>query len=452
MIEEEILGSEGPMITNGSNKKVYVGMAADLLHPGQLNIIKEAEKLGEVTLGLLTDKAIASYKRLPFMTYEQRKLVTEQIKGIKEVIPQKTLDYTENLRLIKPDYVVHGDDWRTGVQKNTRQQVIDTLKEWGGILIEIPYTQGISSTQLIARLREAGTTPETRMKRLRRLIESKPPVRILEAHNGLTGLIVENAQVENFQGQTKEFDGIWVSSLTDSTAKGKPDIELVDSSSRINTIEHILEVTTKPLIVDGDTGGLTEHFVFMVRTLERLGVSAIIIEDKVGPKRNSLFGTEVPQTQDSIEDFAHKISQGKKAQVTKDFMVIARIESLILKKGKWDALLRAKAYMEAGADAILIHSKEESPAEILDFCQDYNKIDNRVPLIVVPSTFNKISEEELANAGVNVIIYANHLIRSAYPVMVKTAESILKNGRSFEAEEYCMPIKDLLNLISRDTN
>ena len=427
-------------------KKVYVGMSADLIHPGHLNIINEAKKIGDVVLGLLTDEAIASYKRLPFLSYEQRKIIMGNIKGINEIVPQKTLDYVPNLRKLKPDYVVHGDDWKEGAQKQTRQRVIDALNEWGGELVEIPYTSGISSAQLNASLREVGTTPEIRMRRFRRLLQSKPLIRILEAHNGLTGLIVENANVVK-DSLTKEFDGAWISSLTDSTAKGKPDTGFVDFTSRLNTIDHVLESTTKPLIVDGDNGGETEHFVFMVKTLERLGVSAVIIEDKIGLKKNSLFGTDVIQNQDSIEGFSHKISQGKKVQVTDDFMVIARIESLILKKGVWDALLRARAYIEAGADAIMIHSKEKDSEEIINFCKEYSKFDKKVYLVAIPSTYNQTTEKELMDVGVNVVIYANHMLRSAYPNMVKTAESILLNERAYEAEDFCMPIKEILNLI-----
>jgi phosphoenolpyruvate phosphomutase / 2-hydroxyethylphosphonate cytidylyltransferase len=428
-------------------KKVYVGMAVDLLHTGHLNIIEEARKLGEVTIGLVTDKGIASYKRLPFMEFEQRKRIIENIKGVVDVIPQDSLDYVPNLKRLRPDYVVHGDDWKEGIQKVIRERVLETLKEWGGSIIDVPYTKGISSTQLKEGLKNIGTTPEIRMKRLRRLINSKSIVKFLEAHNGLTGLIVENTKVTDEKGLEKEFDGIWISSLTDSIAKGKPDIELVDSSSRINTIEHILEVTTKPLIVDGDSGGLAEHFIYMVRTLERLGVSAIIIEDKIGLKRNSLYGTDVDQTQANIEDFSRKISQGKKSQITEDFMIIARIESLILKSGMQDSLQRAKAYIEAGADGIMIHSKEKNGSEILEFCREYNKFENKVPLIVVPSTYNHFKEEELSNAGVDVVIYANHLLRSAYPAMKKTAESILQNGRSQESNDLCLSIKEILDLI-----
>lgn len=427
-------------------KKVYVGMSADMIHPGHLNIIKEASKLGDVIIGLLTDKAIASYKRLPTLKYEQRKIIIENVKGVSEVVPQNELDYSVNLRKIKPDYVVHGDDWKKGVQQKTRQKVIDTLNEWGGKLHEVPYTKGISSTQLNQSLREIGTTPEIRMERLRRLLESKDMVSVMEAHNGLTGLIVENIFVEN-EGRKKEFDAMWLSSLTDSTAKGKPDIEAVDVTSRLHGLNDILEVTTKPIIYDGDTGGIPEHFVFTVRTLERLGVSAIIIEDKTGLKKNSLFGTEVPQTQASIQDFCHKISVGKKAQVTKSFMIIARIESLILNQGVDDAITRAEAYINAGADGIMIHSKQKDGKEILEFCERYSRLEGRVPLVAVPSSYNHLTETQLKEAGVNIVIYANHLLRSAYPAMVDVAKSILTHERSLEANDKCMSIKEILNLI-----
>lgn len=427
-------------------KKVYVGMSADLVHPGHINIIKEAAKLGEVTIGLLTDKAIASYKRLPFLTYEQRKTVIEQIKGVHNVVPQFTLDYSSNLREHKPDYVVHGDDWGSGVQAGTRQKVIDTLNEWGGKLIEVPYTPGISSTQLHNDLKAIGTTPNIRLRTLGRLIAAKSFVRVLEVHNGLTGLIVENLKVE-MDGATREFDCMWSSSLTDSTAKGKPDIEAVDMTSRMATVNSIFEVTTKPLIFDADTGGRPEHFEFTVKSLERLGISAVIIEDKIGLKKNSLFGTEVPQTQDTIENFCNKIRVGKKAQITSDFMVIARIESFILGKGLNDAIKRASAYIDAGADSIMVHSKEKNPEEIFRFCEQYKELSLRMPLVVVPSSYNEVYEKDLADAGANIIIYANHMLRSAYPAMLRVAESILKHGRSADCDEECMPINEILDLI-----
>ncbi|MCT7630173.1 phosphoenolpyruvate mutase [Aliarcobacter butzleri] len=425
------------------SKKVYVGMSADLVHPGHINILKVASQFGDITVGLLTDKAIASYKRLPYMSYEQRKAVIENIKGVKEVIPQNTLDYRPNLELLKPDFVVHGDDWKEGVQAKTRQQVIDTLAKWGGELIEPSYTDGISSTVLNKSLKELGTTPDIRRKRLRRLIDSKEVVRIMETHNALSGLIVENIKANN----GIEYDGMWSSSLTDSTSKGKPDIEAVDVTARINTVNEIFEVTTKPMIYDADTGGIAEHFVFTVRTLERTGVSAVIIEDKTGLKKNSLFGTEVEQTQDSIENFCAKIKVGKKAQITDDFMIIARIESLILDKGMDDAIARAKAYIEAGADGIMIHSRQKSPNEILEFCKILREYNENIPIVVVPTSFNQITAKELSKAGVNIVIYANHMLRAAYPGMKNVAKSILENDRSLEAEEQLLSIKEILDLI-----
>ena len=432
---------------NKKSKKVYIGMSADLIHQGHLNEIAEGCKLGQVIIGLLTDEAIASYKRLPLIAFNERKLIVENLKRVEKVVPQTSLDYVSNLKAIKPDYVVHGDDWKTGIQKEIRQRVIDTLAEWGGVLVEPKYTEGISSTDLISAVKAQGITPGKRMRTLRRLINIKPIVRILEAHNGLTGLIVEKTSI-NKDGKNIEFDGIWESSLTDSTAKGKPDTELVDFSSRFSTIEEILEVTTKPIIVDGDTGGRIDHFKFRVKTLERLGVSAIIIEDKVGDKRNSLFGTTVPQQQDSIEHFSQKIHEGKQSQITEDFMIIARVESLILKKGMADALKRAEAYIAAGADGIMIHSKEKDGKEIIEFCENFQKFEMKVPLIVVPSTYSHMTESELQDLGISVIIYANHLLRSAYPSMINAAQSILENSRSQEAsDEYCMSIKDIITLI-----
>ena len=427
-------------------KKVYVAMSADIIHQGHLNVLNEARKFGDIIVGLHTDNVIRGYWRNPIMKYEERKEVVSNIKGVISVVPQDSLDQVENLRRIRPDYVFHGDDWKEGFQKEFREKVIAVIKEWGGELVEVPYTQGVSISKLDEELAQIGITPQMRMKSLKELIYSKKPVRILEAHNGLTGLIVEKTKVEK-EGKIKEFDGMWVSSLCDSTAKGKPDIELVDLTSRLNTINDILEVTTKPIIVDGDTGGQIEHFVYTVKTLERLGVSAIIIEDKTGLKKNSLFGTEVTQTQDTIEHFTDKIRAGREARVTSDFMIISRIESLIAKAGMDDAIKRAKAYIEAGTDGIMIHSKEKDGKEIIEFCEKYNKFENKVPLIVVPTSYNFMREEELVELGVSVIIYANHLIRSAYPAMLNTAKSILSNGRSKEASINCMPIKEILTLI-----
>lgn len=427
-------------------KKVYIAMSADIIHHGHLNVIEKAREYGDVIIGLHSDKVIQDYWRTPIMSYEERESVVKNIKGVCKVVVQDTLDQCENLLAIKPDYVFHGDDWKNGDQKELREKVIEVLNMWGGELIEVPYTEGTSISRLEEAINEGGITPQKRKRKLKELIYSKGLVRILEAHNGLTGLIVEKTKVED-NGKIKQFDGMWVSSLCDSTAKGKPDIELVDLTSRLNTINDILEVTTKPIILDGDTGGKIEHFVYTVKTLERLGVSAIIIEDKVGLKKNSLFGTEVKQTQDTIEGFCAKIRAGREARVTNDFMVISRIESLIAGAGMEDALKRAKAYVDAGTDGIMIHSKEKDGEEIREFCREYNKFENRVPLVLVPTSYNYLTEDELRELGVNVVIHANHLIRSAYPAMVNTAKSILEHDRSLEASDYCMPIKEILTLI-----
>lgn len=430
-----------------SKKMVYLGMIADIMHPGLINIISEGAKYGDVMIGLFTDKAIATHKRLPYLTYEQRKNVVEHIQGVAQVVPQDDWSYVPNLKKYKPDYIIHGDDWVEGPDKYIREEVFALMKEQGGEVIEIPYTKGISSTGLAEEFAKMGTTPQARMKTLRRLITAKPIVRILESHSGLTGLIIENTAVQK-DGKNLEFDGMWASSLTDSTSKGKPDIEAVDLTTRLHDLNDTLEVTTKPVIFDGDTGGKPEHFPFMVRTLERLGISAVIIEDKVGLKQNSLFGTEAIQTQDTIEGFCDKIRIGKAAQVTRDFMIIARIESLIAGKPVEDALERAFAYVAAGADGVMIHSRNKDGEDIHEFCKRFREQDSHTPIVVVPTTFNHITEDEFAEWGVNIVIYANHMLRSAYPAMVHCAESILEHGRCKEAsEEYCMPIKEILTLI-----
>ncbi len=429
-----------------ANKKVYLGMVADIMHPGLINIIKEGAKYGDLIIGLYTDKAVAEHKRLPFLTYDQRRQVVENIKGVAEVVPQDEWSYIPNLRKLRPDYIIHGDDWKTGIDSELRGEVFEVMKELGGKVIEIPYTKGINSSGLVEEEKSLGTTPEVRMKCLRRLIAAKPVVRIMEAHDGLCGLIIENAEVQA-NGKTNVFDGMWSSSLTDSTSKGKPDIEAVDLTTRLQDLNNILECTTKPIIFDGDTGGKIEHFVFTVRTLERHGISAVIIEDKVGLKKNSLFGTDAIQTQDTIEHFCRKIHAGKEAQVTDDFMIIARIESLIAGKSVDDAMERAIAYVNAGADGIMIHSKNKSGEDIREFCLRFRNVHPKVPVVVVPTTYNHIYEKELAEWGVNVVIYANHMLRSAYPAMKKTAETILKNERSLEVNDMCMPIKEILELI-----
>ena len=428
------------------NKVVYLGMVGDILHPGLINIINEATKLGDVMVGLYTDKAIAAYRRLPYMTYEQRKQVVENIKGVTQVVAQDDYSYIPNLLKYKPNYIIHGDDWKEGRDSELRDAVFKTMHEIGGEVVEIPYTKGINSSSLGKDIRGIGTTPDIRLKALRRLIAAKPIVRILETHDGLSGLIAENLEIENGP-KINSFDGMWSSSLTDSTSKGKPDIEAVDLTTRMQDLTNILECTTKPIIYDGDTGGKPEHFAFAVRTLERNGISAVIIEDKIGLKKNSLFGTDAVQIQDSIEGFCHKIKIGKNAQVTDDFMVIARCESLIAGKSVDDALERCFSYVEAGADGIMIHSKNKTGEDIKQFCVKFRKKYTSIPIVVVPTTYNQIKEEELHSWGVNVVIYANHMLRAAYPAMLKCATTILENERSLETDPICMPIKEILELI-----
>lgn len=432
-----------------NNKTVYISFSTDVLHGGHIGIIQKASALGRVVVGVLSDEAVASYKRYPLLSFQERAELLSNIKGVDEVIEQKTLSYAENLRALKPDYVVHGDDWKQGLQTTIRNEVIEVLGEYGGELVEYPYSDKEAYQDMEKNAREQLSIPDIRRGRLRKLLAMKGCISALEAHSGITGLIAEKTTVLK-DGKTYQFDAMWVSSLCDSTAKGKPDIELVDLTSRLRTIDDIMEVTTKPIIIDGDTGGMTEHFGYTVRTLERMGVSAIIIEDKTGLKKNSLFGTDVEQTQDSIENFSQKIAAGKSAQKTKDFMVIARIESLILERGMDDALTRAFAFVKAGADGIMIHSRRKDPAEIFEFVEKFRAQDQATPLVVVPTSFNTVTEEEFKARGVNIVIYANQLTRSGFPAMQRAAELILENHRAKEADDTCMSIKDILTLIPED--
>ena len=427
---------------------VYVGLSADILHEGHINILKTANKLGEVTVGLLTDKAIASYKKIPHLSYKQREIVLKNMKYVKKVIPQNTLDYRSNLNLLKPKYVVHGDDWQTGIQKVTRMQVIKTLKKWNGKLIEPKYTKNISSSLIKENILRVGTSPDKRKSKLRRIMEAKKIVRILESHSALTGLIIENLKVIKKQNYL-EFDGMWSSSLTDSALRGKPDNQSVDYSTRIQGLNEILEVTTKPIIFDADNGGRLEHLPYMIKSLERIGVSAAIIEDKVGLKKNSLFKNQSGVKQDSIKKFCQKIAKAKDTKISDDFLIIARIESFILGKSLSDALKRAEAYSKAGADAILIHSKENNPSQIFSFAKKFTKSKFFKPMVAVPSSYSKTYERDFIKNGFKIVIYANHLMRAAYPAMLSAAKSILFNNRSFNIENKISPIKDIINLIKQ---
>lgn len=427
-------------------KKVYTCFCTDVVHEGHRNIIHEAGKYGEVIVGVLSDEAMIRFNRFPTVSFEERMQIVKDIGEVSQVMVQNDVMYDRVVREIRPDYVIHGDNWLEGPMKAIRDNVASLLSTYGGQIIDVPYTCNERVKTIDDRIKAKLAMPEYRRKRLRQLIEIRPIVKAIEVHSGITGLIAEKTIVEH-QGELDQFDAMWISSLCDSTAKGKPDIELVDMTSRFRTIDDVTEVTTKPIIFDGDTGGQTEHFVYTVRTLEKMGVSAVIIEDKTGLKKNSLFGTEVEQTQDSIEGFSAKIAAGKKAQLTDDFMIIARIESLILERGMEDALNRAQAFVSAGADGIMIHSRKKSPAEIIEFCDRFREEDKNTPIVVVPSSFNSITEAELADHGVNIVIYANQLTRSAFPAMQKTAEDILRYHRAQEVDSRLLPIKDIITLI-----
>ena len=432
-----------------NERTVYMCFSTEYIHSGHVAIINKARRLGRLIIGVLSDEAVSSYKRFPMIPFSERKALIENLSGVERVVEQKTLSYAENLRKLKPDYVVHGNDWCEGFQKPIRQEVCDVLEEFGGKLVEYPYSDNPMYKELDANHRAELSMPDIRRGRLRKLINMKGLVTAMEAHSGITGLIVENTKVLQ-EGKTYQFDAMWVSSLCDSTAKGKPDIELVDMTSRFRTIDDIMEVTTKPIIFDGDTGGLTEHFVYTVRSLERMGVSMVIIEDKTGLKKNSLFGTEVQQTQASIPDFCEKIRAGKKAQKTREFMICARIESLILERGMEDALDRAFAFVEAGADAIMIHSRKKDPSEIFEFIRLFRVKNQTTPLVVVPTSFNTVTEEEFKERGVNVVIYANQLTRTGFPAMQDAARTILENHRAKECDDKCMSIKEIINLIPEE--
>lgn len=427
-------------------KTVYTCFCTDVIHEGHLNILREAKKHGRVVVGALSDEALIRYNHFPTISLSERVKLYASLDGVDEVVVQDDMLYDGVIERLRPDYVIHGDNWREGVESALRDNVLAALKKFGGELLEVSYTRSEETRKIDRSLKERLAMPEYRRRRLRQLVKLCPIVKALEVHSGLTGLIAEKTVVER-EGKLDQFDAMWVSSLCDSTAKGKPDIELVDMSSRLRTIDDVMEVTTKPIILDGDTGGLSEHFVYNVRTLERMGVSAVIIEDKTGLKKNSLFGTEVEQTQDSIESFTAKIAAGKRAQLTEDFMIIARVESLILERGMQDALTRAFAYVAAGADGIMIHSRKKEPTEILDFCDKFREKDKETPLVVVPTSFNSVTEEELAAHGVNIVIYANQLTRSAFPAMQSTAVEILRHHRAKEADEHLMPFKDIIRLI-----
>lgn len=427
-------------------KTIYTCFCTDVIHEGHINILNHARQYGEVVVGVLSDAAMIRYNRFPTISFQERLKMVEELSQVSQVIVQEDIMYDEVVRTLHPDYIIHGDNWKQGPERAIRDNVEKLLQQYGGTLIDVPYTYNEQVKHIDDKIKEKLSMPEFRRRRLRQLLTMRPIVKTLEVHSGITGLIAEKTVVEH-NGELDQFDAMWISSLCDSIAKGKPDIELVDMTSRFRTIDDVMEVTTKPIIFDGDTGGLIEHFVYTVRSLERMGVSAVIIEDKTGLKKNSLFGTEVMQTQDTIEHFCEKIKAGKRTQLTDSFMIIARIESLILEKGMEDALKRARAYVQAGADGIMIHSRKESPSEILAFCDQFRSEDKQTPLVVVPTSYHSITEQELSEHGVNIVIYANQLTRSAFPAMEQTAKDILKYHRAQEVDERLLPIKDIITLI-----
>lgn len=426
--------------------QIYLGMTVDVFHHGHINIIEKAREFGDVIVGLLTDEAVADYKRLPYLSFEKRKKIIENIVGVSQVVPQNEWDYAPNIRKYRPDFMIHGDDWLEGPLAPYREKALEALSEYGGKLIEVPYTNDISSSDMVQNILSIGTTPEIRKGTLKRLLQAKPIIRFIEAHSPISALIAENSKVE-VDGKIKQYDGFWSSSLTDSTEMGKPDIEALDISSRLGNINNIFEVTTKPLIMDLDTGGKPEHFEINVRTIERLGISAVIIEDKTGLKKNSLFGTDVAQTQEDVGLFCDKIRAGRSSRISSDFMVIARIESLILDKGMDDAVMRAQAYVEAGVDGIMIHSRRKQPDEVYEFARIFRNGFPHIPLVCVPTSYNQVTEDELAARGFNIVIYANHLMRAAYPAMKSVALEILRNGRSAEVDNQLISINEVLELI-----
>ncbi|MBQ8961506.1 MAG: phosphoenolpyruvate mutase [Ruminococcus sp.] len=432
-----------------SRRVVYMCFSTDMIHSGHIKLIRRAARLGRVIAGVLSDEAVSGFKRLPLLPFSERQAMFASITGVSEAVEQRTLSYRENIERYRPDIVVHGDDWREGFQRPIREEVIRALKSYGGRLVEFPYSHDEKYHEIELRSRAEAAMPELRRGSLRRLLAMKPQIRAIEAHSGLTGLIAENTAVIQ-DGQPRQFDAMWISSLCDSTARGKPDIELVDMTSRLRTLDDIMEVTTKPVIFDGDTGGLTEHFVYTVRTLERVGASMVIIEDKTGLKRNSLFGTEAGQTQAPAEEFCRKISAGKSALKSSELMICARIESLILGKGVGDALERAHAYVEAGADAVMIHSRSSDPGEVLEFADRFRQRDGRTPLVAVPTAYSSVTEEELLSHGINIVIYANQLTRTGFPAMQSAARSILEHHRAKECDEMCMPFGEIIRLIPED--
>ncbi|MDJ0824059.1 MAG: phosphoenolpyruvate mutase [Rhodobacter sp.] len=424
---------------------VYVSMTAEILHNGHLRILKEAKKHGRVTVGLLTDRALENKKPIPLLSFEQRKEILEALDCVDEVIAQDEWDYDACIDTHKPRVFVHGDKW-DGPLTGMRERAIARLESYGGTFVELPYSHEFDGTHIAPQMAASLATPFAKQKAFRRMMQSKRLVRFLEAHSPLAALIGEHTKVQR-NGDVLQYDGFWSSSLTDSTEMGLPDIEALDVTRRLQNIDEIFEVTTKPLVFDADTGGKAEHFELKVRTMERMGIAAAIIEDKTGLKKNSLLGTSVPQTQASIPEFQEKIRAGIEGQKYRGMMIIARLESLILGQGIDDALRRADAYVTAGAGAVMIHSKERDPAQVFAFTDAFAQDHPEVPIVAVPSSYNTVHDHELQAHGIKMIIYANHMLRSSYKAMEQTARAILEHGRTAEIEDEIITIPQILKLI-----
>ena len=429
-----------------SNKIIYLGLTADLIHAGHINIINEALKYGQLLIGLITDQAISKEKRLPLLSYFDRKALLLNIKGVKDIVPQEDWDYSINLQKYKPDFFIHGDDWNTSEYKIIKNNCINVLSAYGGKLIEIAHTPNINSDLVVDKIRKLKNVSSLRQNTLKRLLQSKSFIKIIEVHSPMSAMIIDNLKINNERG-SNFFDGFWSSSLSDSTLFGRPDIESLDIASRLNMINNIFHATTKPLVMDIDTGGLLEHLEINIKTIEQAGVSAVVIEDKKGLKKNSLFGNEVIQHQEDVKVFQEKIKLINTIKVNDNFLCIARIESLILDKGLEDALHRASSYVDAGADMVLIHSRKKTPDEVFLFANEFKRDHPNIPLACIPTSFYTVTEGLLQDKGFNLSIYANHLIRASYKHMEKIAKSILTYQTSQYIEEDIESVKDILNLI-----
>jgi len=405
-----------------SEKTVYVGMVGDMLHVGHINILKTAARLGRVTVGVLTDRAVVGYKRLPLLAFEDRVRVVESIADVAAVVPQKTLSYVENLRALRPDYVVHGDDWRYGDQvSRARAEVIATLGEWGGELVEVAYTKGISSTAIHRSGAADALFSGTRQGRLRRLLAAKPTLRIVEAHSGLSAKIA--AEVRGPDGATG-FDAVWQSGLTDAIHRGKSDGGAVDRGRRLQAVEEILDAGPLPLIYDGRAAGRPETVFDLTRALDKAGVSALCLGDRSDPDRT---GPEM-----SPAETVAQIEAVRAACPTGAVMAISRIVVAAPGNGGSGALDRALdralALLEAGSDAVMFDSAADTAEPILDIAARLRRQRRDVPLFAAQSDRWGAPIHRFENAGIDAVVYETHLLRATVAPMRRAATALLAEG------------------------